>query len=171
MDGLFGLPVRAAIRIFIFIFSVVDIGLFAADISSVSPSETLTNHIFALVAGVLSTLTCAYHCLATVTHGAWYTWDFVLSVLWAAVAGTFGTLLFRRGSSDDRPGIPADESRRGQLTAAVALAVCCLVLYLLVTIHGCAWCCASRSRRRQEKDAKEDVQLEEFGPRERREVA
>ncbi len=164
MKGLFGLQVRAAIRIFIFIFSIINIGLFASDVASLQPPEKRTNNIFALVVGVLSTLTCAYHCLATVSNGAWYIWDFVLSLLWAALAGTFGSELFSDSFSEDGE-VPVRGTRRGKLTAAVAFALCCMILYLSVTIHGCAWCCASRSARKRETAPKESVDLEELGTR------
>jgi occludin/MAL family lipid-associated protein len=159
MDGAFSLPVRATVRTLIFVFSIVEIGLFAADISHLPDSVTPTNQIVGLVVAVLSVLTCGYHCLATVSSGAWYAWDFVLGVMWAAMAGVFGSLAFNKLGKDDEFG-PVDGARRARLTAAVVFALACMLLNVASTIFGCAWCCAARKERGRQSNAKEEYNLE-----------
>ncbi|KAH6695255.1 hypothetical protein F5X68DRAFT_243783 [Plectosphaerella plurivora] len=161
MDGAFSLPVRAAVRTFIFVFSIIEIGLFAADLASRPPSASPTNQIVGLVVAVLSVLTCGYHCLATVRSGAWYALDFVLGVMWAAMAGVFGKMAFESSDDDDEKAVgPVDGPRRARLTAAVVFALACLLLNVASTVFGCAWCCAARRERGRQSNIKEEYNLE-----------
>lgn len=164
MDGAFSLPVRATIRILIFVFSVVEIGLFASDLAELPAESKPTNQIVALVIGVLSILTCAYHCLATVSNGAWYAWDFVLGVMWAAMAGVFGSIAFKSSGAEEKNAGPVIGGRRARLTAAVFFALCCMALNIATTVFGCAWCCAARRERGRQSNVKDEYNLERNVP-------
>ncbi|KAF5526481.1 hypothetical protein CGCA056_v002131 [Colletotrichum aenigma] len=141
LGGPFGLAVRATLRILQFILSIVVIGLYAATLASwdQSPEIGRTDWIFALVPAVLSILTCAYHVIATVTHAVWCVWDFVLAVLWAALAGVSASDVITTGE-----GRAVTGGAKSRLTAGSWIAGVLMVLYLFNAIHGCAWCCASR---------------------------
>ncbi|GKT56286.1 sterol glucosyltransferase [Colletotrichum tofieldiae] len=168
LSGPFGLAVRAAIRIFQFIFSIVTIGLYAASLASWDPSRTnvkKTNWIFALVPAVISALTCAYHVFATVTHAAWSVWDFCLAVLWAALCGVSSSLVV---SGEDGNNVTGD--LRTRLAAGAWIAGVSMILWLLSAIHGCAYCCASRKTTRIAKQEGDKVDLEELPNRQQQNV-
>ncbi|KAK2756282.1 hypothetical protein CKAH01_05803 [Colletotrichum kahawae] len=126
LAGPFGLAVRATLRILQFILSI-------------SPDISRTDWIFALVPACLSILTCAYHVIATVTHAVWCVWDFVLAVLWAALAGVSASDVIAKGGGNTVTG-----GAKSRLTAGSWIAGVLMVLYLFNAVHGCAWCCASR---------------------------
>ncbi|KXJ86341.1 hypothetical protein Micbo1qcDRAFT_179880 [Microdochium bolleyi] len=163
LSGPFGLALRAALRIFQFIFSIVTIGFYGASLASWDTSTTSvkkTNWIFALVPAVISATTCAYHVFATVTHVAWSIWDFCLAVLWAALCGISGSLLVGRGGGNNVTG-----DLRANLKAGAWVAGVSMILWLLSSIHGCAYCCASRKTTRIAKQEGDEVELEEFSER------
>ncbi|TIC96897.1 hypothetical protein CH35J_007671 [Colletotrichum higginsianum] len=167
LSGPFGLAVRAAVRIFQFIFAIVTIGLYAASLASwdYSTNVSRTNWIFALVPAVLSALTCAYHVFATVTHAAWSVWDFGLAVIWAALCGVSSTTLVR---GDDGNFVTGDV--RTRLAAGAWIAGVSMILWLLSAIHGCAYCCASRKWTRTTKQDRDKDDMEELPDRSQREV-
>lgn len=150
LSGAFGLWVRACIRILQFVFAIVTIGLYAATLGSWNtlPTENLstTNWIYALVPAVLSALTCAYHVFATVTHAAWSVWDFGLAVLWAALCGLSSTIVV---GGEDKVYVTGEVNSR--LAAGAWIAGVSMLLWLLSSIHGCAFCCASRKMKRTVK--------------------
>lgn len=142
LSGPFGLAVRAGIRILQFVFAIITIGLYAASLASWDTSSTnvkRTNWIFALVPAVLSALTCAYHCFATVTHAAWSVWDFTLAVFWAALCGVSSAVAV---GGEDGNTVTGDIKTR--LAVGAWIAGVSMVFWLLSAVHGCAWCCASR---------------------------
>lgn len=137
LDGLFGVPVRAAIRILQFVLAVVTIGLLGADFSSVASKSI---HIYAFFAAVVSILIDVYHCLATVKHGAWYALDFSVAILWAALAGAVGS-----AAKDDTS---ASSAHKQRLVAAMAIGVMSLGLWLASCVLGCAWCWNARKSKK-----------------------
>ncbi|KXH53206.1 hypothetical protein CNYM01_13322 [Colletotrichum nymphaeae SA-01] len=160
LSGAFGLWVRACIRILQFVFAIATIGLYAATLGSWNtlPTEGLgrTNWIYALVPAVLSALTCAYHVFATVTHAAWSVWDFGLAVLWAALCGLSSNIVV---GGEDKVYVTGDVKSR--LAAGAWIAGICMLLWLLSSIHGCAFCCASRKTKRTvKKQESEEAKLE-----------
>ncbi|RYP08620.1 hypothetical protein DL765_008728 [Monosporascus sp. GIB2] len=160
LSGPFGLAVRAGIRILQFVFAMVTIGLYATSLASWDTSSTSikrTDWIFALVPAVLSVLTCAYHVFATVTHAAWSVWDFVLAVFWAALCGVSSGILV-----DGMDGNIVTGSMRTRLAGGVWIAGVSMVLWLLSAVHGCAYCCASRTSTRTIKQQGGKVDLEEL---------
>lgn len=160
MKGLYSLPIRAALRIFQFILAIVTIGLFAADLKD---ATELSRDIYAIVTAVLSALTCVYHCLATATHGVWYLLDFVLTVLWAALAGAVGTFVLDRQDQMANGFEPVYGARRTRLSAAVAIALLAMLLWFSTVLHGCAWGCSAwrQGRKREDKlDLVESVTLD-----------
>ncbi|KAL0940328.1 uncharacterized protein CTRU02_203091 [Colletotrichum truncatum] len=156
LSGPFGLAVRAALRILQFVLAVVIIGLYGASLASWDHSMAVsrTNWIFALVPAVLSVLTCAYHCLATVTHAVWCVWDFILAVLWAALCGVSSAIVI---GGEDGAKVTGDVKTR--LAAGAWIAGVIMVLYVFNAIHGCAWCCVSRKlTRTTERENKIDLE-------------
>ncbi|RYP69963.1 hypothetical protein DL771_005754 [Monosporascus sp. 5C6A] len=160
LSGPFGLAVRAGIRILQFVFAIVTIGLYATSLASWDTSSTKmkrTDWIFALVPAVLSALTCVYHVFATVTHAAWSVWDFVLTVLWAALCGVSSDIL-----ADGKDGNIVTGGMRTRLAAGAWTAGVSMILWLLSAVHGCVYCCASRSSTRTAKQQGDKVDLEEL---------
>ncbi|KAJ0284774.1 hypothetical protein COL940_003892 [Colletotrichum noveboracense] len=155
LGGPFGLAVRATLRILQFILSIVVIGLYAATLASwdQSPEIGRTDWIFALVPAVLSILTCAYHVIATVTHAVWCVWDFVLAVLWAALAGVSASDVITTGE-----GRAVTGGAKSRLTAGSWIAGVLMVLYLFNAIHGCAWCLPERNKTNSEELQSRDSQ-------------
>jgi disulfide bond formation protein DsbB len=147
LDGLFGVPVRASIRILQFVLAVVTIGLVAVDLSSV---ESQSTHIYALVAAVISILIDVYHCLATVNHGAWYALDFSTAILWAALAGAIGSSPLE----DARP----SSKHKKRMVAITVIGVISLALWVGSCVLGCAWCWATRKSKKTRS-----VELAEVG--------
>lgn len=137
LQGLVGLPVRAAIRILQFLLAVVVIALVSTDLASVN-STTNSKHIYALVAGVASILVDISHCLATLQSPAWLFLDFVMAVLWAALAGAMG--------SNSTEG-----SQRQRIRATVGIGITCVALWMVSCILGCALCWTARKSRKAEK--------------------
>ncbi|TQN66129.1 hypothetical protein CSHISOI_09290 [Colletotrichum shisoi] len=167
LSGPFGLAVRAAVRIFQFIFAIVTIGLYAASLASwdYSTNVSTTNWILALVPAVLSALTCAYHVFATVTHAAWSVWDFGLSVIWAALCGASSTVLVGGENGNFVTGYI-----RSRLAAGAWIAGVSMTLRLLSAIHSCAYCCASRKWTTTTKQERDKDDMEELPDRSQREV-
>lgn len=161
LSGPFGLAVRASLRILQFVLSVVIIGLYAASLASWDQSTEIrrTTWIFALVPAVLSILTSAYHCLATVTHAVWCIWDFSLAVLWAALCGTSSSILV--GGED---GVSVRGGLKSRLAAGAWISGIIMVLYVLNTLHACVWCCASRKFTRT-TDQRDKVGMESLSER------
>ncbi|UQC75557.1 uncharacterized protein CLUP02_02211 [Colletotrichum lupini] len=160
LSGAFGLWVRACIRILQFVFAIVTIGLYAATLGSWStlPTDNLerTPWIYALVPAVLSALTCAYHVFATVTHAAWSVWDFGLAVLWAALCGLSSSMVVGGEKSINVTG-----DVKSRLAAGAWIAGISMLLWLLSSVHGCAFCCASRKMKRTvKKQESEEDKLE-----------
>ncbi|RYP57310.1 hypothetical protein DL769_009555 [Monosporascus sp. CRB-8-3] len=159
LSGPFGLAVRAGIRILQFVFAIVTIGLYAASLASwdTSPNVKRTDWIFALVPAILSALTCAYHVFMTVTHAAWSVWDFVLTVLWAALCGVSSGILV-----DGKYGNTVTGGMRTRLAAGAWIAGISMILWLLSAVHGCAYCCTSRTSTRTTKQQGDKVDMEEL---------
>jgi hypothetical protein len=156
LAGPFGIPIRVGIRITQFILGVVVLGLVASDFSA---SGNKTNHIYAVVVTVISILTDITHCIATVKHGAWFLLDFCIGILWAALAGVTGMVVFKDGTREKMLSDEPLEGRRVTLfTAIAALSLISMCFWLLSCLHGCAWCCAQRRDK-----AKDGVELMERG--------
>lgn len=143
-SGITGVVARATLRTCQFVSAIITLGICSADLAHRKnhPGFISTNHIFAIVVSVLSVLTCGYHCFVTVKRVAWVLWDFVLCVLWAACAGTFGTI-YLDGESD-HVGEDVDNRSVESMKVAVAFALLSMVLWLLTFLQGSIWCCSAR---------------------------
>lgn len=152
-SGPYSLPVRVSLRILQLIFALTTIGIFGADLHSASPP---TNYIYALVVGVLAFLTDIYHCLATGINVAWYFWDFILCVLWAALAGVAGQLLFANDGS-----VPESQKlhgpRQDRMLGGLGIALLNMLLWLLSAVHGCMWWFSARRQKKAGNVAKQDM--------------
>ena len=155
-SGFTGIYTRATLRTLQFFSSIILLGIYGSDLS-VFPSTSLvssTNWIFAIVVAVLSALTCVLHCFLTIKRVAWIFWDFVLAVLFAALAGSFGTTYLGTVNEEDRRATASVSKMR----AGVAFALLGMVLWFATWILGLGWCCAARRITR-----KTDVDNEEQG--------
>jgi hypothetical protein len=91
-SGFTGIYLRAALRTMQFASAIIIVGIYGSELHyrSKSSDTPITNEIFALVVGLLSVFTVGLHCFLTVKRVPWILWDFVMCILYAALAGTFG---------------------------------------------------------------------------------
>lgn len=153
--GTTGIIARATLRTAQFTAAVIVLGLYASSMHNLRenhPTTPITNEIFALVVSTLSVLTVALHCFLTVKRVPYILWDFVMCVLWAALAGTFGSIYLGGDvlGEDEGRDVPA-------MKAAIVFDLCGLVLWLLTFLQGSVWCCrARRFTRRTDVPAEEE---------------
>jgi hypothetical protein len=126
-----------------FASAIIIVGIYGSELHyrSKSSDTPITNEIFALVVGLLSVFTVGLHCFLTVKRVPWILWDFVMCVLYAALAGTFGgTYLV---GVDEL--LPEDRVRSLEgMKAAFAFDLLGLVLWLFTFLQGSVWCCKAR---------------------------
>ena len=142
--GFTGIYLRAALRTLQFASAIIIIGIYGSELHyrSNSSGTPITNEIYALVVGLLSVITVGLHCFLTIKRVPYITWDFVMCVLYAALAGTYaGTYLV--SSSDSLVAEDRVRSLEG-MKAAIAFDVLGLVLWLLTFLQGSIWCCKAR---------------------------
>jgi hypothetical protein len=142
-SGFTGIYLRATLRTMQFASAIIIIGIYGSELHfrSKSRNTPITNEIFALVVGLLSVFTVGLHCFLTVKHVPWILWDFVMCVLYAALAGTFGGTYLVGGDElllEDRV-----RSLEG-MKAALAFDLLGLVLWLFTFLQGSIWCCKAR---------------------------
>lgn len=141
--GFTGIYLRAALRTMQFASAVIIIGIYGSELHyrSNSRDTPITNEIFAMVVGLLSVVTVGLHCFLTIKRVGWIFWDFVMCVLYAALAGTFGTTYLV--GSDDLMAEDRVKSLEG-MKAAIAFDLLGLVLWLFTFLQGSIWCCKAR---------------------------
>jgi hypothetical protein len=156
--GFTGIYLRATLRTMQFASAIIIIGIYGSELHyrSKSSDTPITNEIFALVVGLLSVFTVGLHCFLTVKRVPWVLWDFVMCVLYAALAGTFGGTYLVGGEGllpEDRVG-----SLEG-MKAAFAFDILGLVLWLFTFLQGSIWCCKARrfTRRTDVEEASTDA--------------
>lgn len=142
--GFTGIYLRATLRTLQFASAIIIIGIYGSELHYRSGlSDTaITNEIFALVVGLLSVFTVGLHCFLTIKRVPYILWDFVMCVLYAALAGTFGGTYLVSSSSAL---LPEDRVRSlGGMKAAIAFDLLGLVVWLLTFLQGSVWCCKAR---------------------------
>lgn len=142
--GSTGIYARATLRTLQFCSAIITIGIYGSSLhyrSTSSTSSPITNEIYALVVGLLSVLTLGFHCFFTIKRVPFVLWDFVMCVLWAALAGVYGTtyLAGRDLAQEDQEVKSLDAMKAG-----VAFDLLSMVLWLLSSLQGCVWCCRAR---------------------------
>ena len=139
--GSTGIYARATLRTLQFSSAIIAIGIYGSSLHQRSQaSNPITNEIYALVVGLLSVFTLGVHCLFTIKRVPFVLWDFVVCVLWAALAGVYGTIYLASGDL-------AQEDRVKSLDAmkvGVAFDLLSMVFWLLSSLQGCVWCCRAR---------------------------
>jgi hypothetical protein len=143
-DGFTGIYLRATLRTMQFASAIIIIGIYGSELHyrDKTSDTPITNEIFALVVGLLSVFTVGLHCFLTVKRVPWIVWDFVMCVLYAALAGTFGGT-YLVGS--DELLLPEDRVRSLEgMKAAFAFDLLGLVLWLFTFLQGSIWCCKAR---------------------------
>ena len=162
--GLTGIYSRATLRTLQFCTAVIIIGIYGSELHyrSKLTSTPITNEIYALVVGLLSVLTVGLHCFLTIKRVPYILWDFVMCVLYAALAGTFaGTYLV--GSKESL--MPEDRVKSlAGMKAAVAFDLLGLVLWLLTFLQGSVWCCKARRFTRRTDVEEASVEAEDVQP-------
>ena len=143
--GFTGIYLRAALRTLQFCSAIIIIGIYGSELHyrSNHNDTPITNEIFALVVGLLSVFTVGLHCFLTIKRVPYIVWDFVMCVLYAALAGTFGGTYLVVGSSEELAAEDRVKSLEG-MEAAVAFDLLALVLWLLTFLQGSVWCCQAR---------------------------
>lgn len=141
--GIYGLISRTALRALQFTLAITIAGLYGVDLANSTKSTSPANSewIYAEVAACLSAITSAVHCFAAVTRVGWYSWDFVLFVLWMAQTGVFGNIYL---SSDVREDYKKATSSMDRMKAGIWISLVCMVLWLGTFVLGVWWCIRSR---------------------------
>jgi hypothetical protein len=142
--GFTGIYLRATLRTLQFSSAIITIGIYGSELHyrSKSSDTTITNEIYALVVGLLSVFTVGLHCFLTIKRVPYIVWDFVMCVLYAALAGTYGGT-YLVSNSDSLAAEDRVRSLEG-MKAAFAFDLLGLVLWLLTFLQGSIWCCKAR---------------------------
>lgn len=142
-DGFTGIYLRAALRTMQFASAIIIIGIYGSELHYRSKSSATpnTNEIFALVVALLSVFTVGLHCFLTIKRVPWIIWDFVMCVLYAALAGTFGTT-YLVGRNDLAP--EDDVKSLAGMKAGIAFDLLGLFLWFFTFMQGSIWCCKAR---------------------------
>ncbi|CAI7637943.1 unnamed protein product [Penicillium manginii] len=143
--GPFGVFTRATLRTLQFVFAIVIAALYGVDLAHASKTNQhgQTEWIYAELVVVFSAITCAVHCFVTIVHVAWVTWDTVLFILWMAQVGVFGNIYMRHDSDIQQPYVQVTQSVT-RMRAAVWIGFINMLLWLLTTVLGVAWCIRTR---------------------------
>jgi hypothetical protein len=153
--GSTGIYARATLRTLQFSSAIIAIGIYGASLHQRNQaSNPITNEIYALVVGLLSVFTLGFHCLFTIKRVPFVLWDFAVCVLWAALAGVYGTIYLRGGDLAQEDRVESLDAMK----AGVAFDLLSMVFWLLSSLQGCVWCCRARRFTR-----KTDVVLMEAG--------
>jgi hypothetical protein len=141
-EGIYGLNVRAVLRILQFIVAVIVAGLYGVDLSHATSinAHAQSEWIYAEFVAAVSAITCLIHCLVTVTRVAWCAWDGVLVILWLAQVGVFGTIFY----PETKSGYENATQSVTRMRAAVWICVINMALWLLTTALGVGWCIRTR---------------------------
>jgi hypothetical protein len=144
--GFTGIYLRATLRTLQFCSAIIIIGIYGSELhyrNNLTGYAPPTNEIFALVVGLLSVITVGLHCFLTIKRVPYIVWDFVMCVLYAALAGTFGGTYLVVGSREELAEEDRVKSLEG-MKAAVAFDLLGLALWLLTFLQGSVWCCQAR---------------------------
>jgi len=149
--GSTGIYARATLRTLQFCSAVITIGIYGSSLHQRSAaSHPITNEIYALVVGLLSVFTLGFHCLFTIKRVPFVLWDFVVCVLWAALAGVYGTIYLAGVDLAEEDRVKSLDAMK----AGVAFDLLSMVFWLLSSLQGCIWCCrARRFTRKTDVDA------------------
>ncbi|KAJ5095118.1 hypothetical protein N7532_007409 [Penicillium argentinense] len=141
--GPYGIITRATLRTLQFTLAIIIAALYGVDLSHASKHNLHgpTEWVYAELVAALSAITCLIHISVRVVHVAWSTWDGVLFVLWLAQTGVFGCIYITNDIQD-----PYRESTRSisRMRAAVWIDFVNILLWLLTTVLGIAWCVRTR---------------------------
>lgn len=144
-----------ALRTLQFTLAITIAGLYGVDLanSTKSNSPAHSEWIYAETAACLSAITSIVHCFAGATHVGWYTWDFVLFVLWMAQTGVFGNIYLSTNVRDDY--IKATSSM-DRMKAGIWISLVCMILWLGTFILGMGRCIQARKGMRRADQASAD---------------
>jgi hypothetical protein len=139
------LYLRTTLRTLQFACAIIILGLYGSECHyrNAFTDTPITNEIYALVVGLLSVITVGIYCFLTVKRVQYVLWDFVLCVLYAALAGTFGGTYLVVGGEEELLAEDRVRSLRG-MKAAVIFDLIGLVLWLVTFLQGSIWCCKAR---------------------------
>jgi hypothetical protein len=155
--GSTGIYARATLRTLQFCSAIITIGIYGSSLHQRSAaSNPITNEIYALVVGLLSVLTLGFHCLFTIKRVPFVLWDFVICVLWAALAGVYGTIYLKGGDLAQEDRVRSLDAMK----ASVAFDLLSMVFWLLSSLQGCIWCCRARRFTRKTDVAAEMGEVE-----------
>lgn len=160
--GYTGIMARATLRTIQFSTAIIAIGIYGSELNyrSNRAYTPITNEIYAQVVGTLSVITVAFHCFVTVKRAAWVIWDLVLCVLWAALAGVYGsTYLDGSGTLAAEVEVKSVDGMK----VAIAFDLLSMVLWLLTFLQGSIWCCRARRFTRR-TDKIDEMEQAESGP-------
>lgn len=152
--GIYGLTFTT-LRTLQFILAITIAGIYGVDLANSTKSNSPANSewIYAEIAACLSAITSISHCFAGVTHVGWYTWDFVLFVLWLAQTGVFGNIYL---SSNIREDYKKATSSMDRMKAGIWISLVCMVLWLGTFILGVGRCIRTRKGVRRTDQASVD---------------
>lgn len=160
--GYTGIMARATLRTIQFSSAIIVIGIYGSELNyrSIRDYTPITNEIYAQVVGILSVITVGFHCFVTVKRAAWVLWDLVLCVLWAALAGVYGSTYL-----DGSGALAAEDEVKSAdgMKAAIAFDLLSMVLWLLTFLQGSIWCCRARRFTRR-TDQVDEIDQAESGP-------
>jgi hypothetical protein len=139
--GSTGIYARATLRTLQFSSAIIAIGIYGSSLHQrIEVSNPITNEIYALVVALLSVFTLGFHCLFTIKRVPFVLWDFVICVLWAALAGVYGTIYLAGADLAQEDQVKSLDAMK----AGVAFDLLSMAFWLLSSLQGCVWCCRAR---------------------------
>lgn len=145
LNGGHGLVVRTAFRTGQFVFAIVAMGLYGADLAYFSRTnqEAPSTWLFAEVLVAFSVLLCAAHCILTIKHLMWTILDSFLFLMWLVLAVLAGQAAF---GGEDVQGI---NPKNTHIMAALWIDLINMVLWLATLVEASLLCCTARTVRRK----------------------
>ncbi|KAH6661254.1 hypothetical protein BKA67DRAFT_550621 [Truncatella angustata] len=162
LKGGHGLILRTALRTAQFLSAIITAGLYGADLALFTRQHQAANStwLFAEVLVAFSAITGAAHCIFTVTHLLWCSWDAALSLMWMVVAILAGQQIFSDPDEQLAVGINAHDTH---IHVSFAFDIINMLLWLATAMEACILCCTVRTiRRKQENSETADIPLQKI---------
>lgn len=144
------------------LLSLTTLGLYATALSK-HPEES-SSYIYAVICSTTTLLTLAIYSIPKSPTRNLFLWDFVLAVLWAALAGVFG-MIYLEG--EGKAGDEWVEHDKKSMKAAVACGLVVMVCWMVTAVWGCTGyskaVLGARRLRKEQKEAGKMLEGQERG--------
>jgi hypothetical protein len=159
------LPLHAGLLCSQVLLAIIVAVLYGVDLRSATESHAngRTPWVYAEVVAALSVLTCVGYCVLSNNPAAWLVWEFVLSILWVALSGVFGSIYI----GGKNAGYAGATSSVPRMKIAVWFDLLGMILWLSSTVKSVVGCCCTTSRgtkRLQNEEVEDESDAHFVGP-------